>query len=184
MCPTCLRDAADDALVRAVRAGDPDAFAEIHRRHGPLLERYAARFVAGRVPGPEDIVQEVFARAYLALRADDRPINLRPWLYRLTRNRAVDELRRTPATALPADFDLPGDALDPAHVLATRQRARCVLDELSRLPARQRDALVGRAVQGWSVRQLAAVLGTSERAVKALTHRGRATVQQRVVASV
>jgi DNA-directed RNA polymerase specialized sigma24 family protein len=93
-------------------------------------------------------------------------------------------MRCAPATLLPADFDLPGDALDPAHVLATRQHTRDVLEELSRLPARQRDALIGHAVQGRSVRQMATVLGTSEKAVKALTHRGRAAVQQRTAVSV
>ncbi len=176
---TSLRHADDDALVHALRAGEEEAFEEIHRRYRVPLERSAARMVAGRVPGPEDIVQEVFARAFLALRADDRPVQLRPWLYRLTRNRALDELRRTTATVLPPGFDLPGDGLDPARVLGDRQRTRQVLDELRRLPRRQRDALVGHAVQGRSARELASSLGTSEKAVKALTHRGRTTLQRR-----
>ena len=101
---TSLRHADDDALVHALRAGEEEAYEEIHRRYRAPLERFAARLVAGRVPGPEDIVQEVFARALAALRADDRPVQLRPWLYRLRRNRALDELRRTTATALPTGF--------------------------------------------------------------------------------
>jgi DNA-directed RNA polymerase specialized sigma24 family protein len=80
---------------------------------------------------------------------------------------------------LPAGFDVPGDALDPVRILGDRQRTRQVLAELRRLPARQRDALVGHAVHGRSARDLATSLGTSEKAVKALTHRGRTTMQRR-----
>lgn len=57
----------DRALVHHVRRGDPAAFEALFRRHRPALLRAAERMLAGRSPGPEDVVQDVFVRAHAAL---------------------------------------------------------------------------------------------------------------------
>ena len=93
----------DQALIAAFRAGDDTAFARIHERHHAALERYARKILGRSSEHAEDVVQEAMLRASRALRRDDRHIELRPWLYRLTRNRALDELARVRTDAVDLD---------------------------------------------------------------------------------
>ena len=76
----------DQALIAAYRAGDDTAFGRIHERHHGALERYARKVLGRNSQHAEDVVQEAMLRASRALRRDDRHIELKPWLYRLTRN--------------------------------------------------------------------------------------------------
>src|SRR5918997_958380 len=68
--------------------------AELARRHRKPLIRYARSLLRRSEHDAEDVVQDVLIRAHAAMRAGDGPEELRPWLYRLTRNRAIDEVRR------------------------------------------------------------------------------------------
>ena len=82
----------DRRLIRLARSGSHAAFAVIVERYrGPLLG------YCGRLLGPdeaEDAVQQTFANALRALQADERPIDLRPWLYRIAHNQSVNSLNR------------------------------------------------------------------------------------------
>src|SRR2546423_14965837 len=101
---TCtLRHATDDGLVALTRAGSERAFAEIMRRYERPLQFYCLHLVGG--PRAEDAVQQAFMQAFISLRdGARREIALRPWLYRIARNCAIDLLRKQP-------FD--HDDLDP-----------------------------------------------------------------------
>jgi RNA polymerase sigma-70 factor (ECF subfamily) len=92
-----LRAQPDRRLVTLVREGYEAAFEEIVRRYGPALRRYAGGIVAGSA---EDVTQDALSKALVALRRDDNEIELRPWLYRIVRNTALNDLRdRPPHTA-------------------------------------------------------------------------------------
>jgi DNA-directed RNA polymerase specialized sigma24 family protein len=91
-----LRTQSDKRLVALVREGYETAFEEIVRRYGKGLGRYAAAIVGSR---SEDVTQDAFSKALLALRRDDAEIELRPWLYRIVRNTALNDLRDHPAAA-------------------------------------------------------------------------------------
>ena len=60
------------------------------------LDRYAAAIVGGR---SEDVTQDAFSKALLALRGTEAEIELRPWLYRIVRNTALNDLRDRPPAA-------------------------------------------------------------------------------------
>ena len=66
------------------------------RRYGRPLGRYAASIVGGR---SEDVLQDAFAKALPALRRDEAEIDLRPWLFRIVRNTALNDLRDSPPSA-------------------------------------------------------------------------------------
>src|SRR5688500_6339378 len=83
----------DDQLVLRFRNGDDAAFSEIHRRFRAALTAFARRMLHGSGHDADDVVQDAFIRAYRGLRATDRAMALRPWLYMIVRNRALDELR-------------------------------------------------------------------------------------------
>ena len=91
-----LRAQPDRRLVTLVRDGYETAFEEIVRRYGKPLDRYAAAIVGARA---EDVTQDAFSKALLALRGADEEIELRPWLYRIVRNTALNDLRDRPPRA-------------------------------------------------------------------------------------
>jgi RNA polymerase sigma factor (sigma-70 family) len=176
----------DQALIAAYRAGDDDAFGRIHERHHAALERYARKVLSRSSEHAEDVVQEAMLRASRALRRDDRHIELRPWLYRLTRNCALDELARVRTDSV--NFDDAEDwgvlrapaATEPEAVVESRGKVRDLLADLAGLPAQQRHALLRREVDGISHAALADELGVTPQATKNLVHRARTNlVKQR-----
>jgi RNA polymerase sigma factor (sigma-70 family) len=161
----------DDQLVAALRAGDDDAMTEIDRRYRDRLLAYVRRMSAGA--DAEDVVQDVLARAYLSLRADDRPMALRAWLYRVAHNRCLDLLRR-PAPVLTDNPELgarPGLTL--GEQVAGRERLRQVVADIQGLPDQQRSALIIRELEGLSYEELAEALETTVPAIKSLLVRAR-----------
>src|SRR5689334_22479569 len=91
-----LRLQSDERLVALVRRGHHGAFEALVSRYGSRLLAFC-RHMLGSREDAEDVLQEVFAAAYNAMLAVDRPINVRPWLYRIARNRSLNHLRRTQA---------------------------------------------------------------------------------------
>src|SRR3954452_1381816 len=89
---TAVRLQSDARLVELARAGDSFAFEAIVERHQSALLRYCKRLLpADRA---EDAVQQAFLNAFSALSGDDRPNELKPWLYRIAHNAAVNALKK------------------------------------------------------------------------------------------
>ena len=88
-----LRTQPDRRLVTLVREGYEPAFEEIVRRYRKPLDRFAAVVRRRR---SEDVTQDAFSKALLALRGSEQEIELRPWLYRIVRNTALNDLRDRP----------------------------------------------------------------------------------------
>src|SRR3954451_11448618 len=84
----------DEQLVERFRAGSDDGFRAIHDRYYAHLFAYALQMLGGAQQDAEDVAQDVFVRAYRSLRADERPVALRPWLYFVAHNRCIDLMRR------------------------------------------------------------------------------------------
>lgn len=168
----------DDQLVTRFRAGDEAAFSEIHRRYGSALTAFARRMLKGSGHDADDIVQDAFIRAYRGLRVTDRPMTVRPWLYMIVRNRALDELR-TPQRGGCYDDEAcltPVPTADPAHRVAEREEMRALVAEIGRLPERQRMALVMREFDGRSHAETARALHTTVPATKSLIIRARSNL--------
>jgi RNA polymerase sigma factor (sigma-70 family) len=179
MNPTPLHRCDDAELVAAFRAGSEPAFTEMHRRYAEPLQQFARRMLHGTGVDAEDVVQDAFVRAHLALRATDRPMALRAWLYMITRNRALDGLRarRACCSLDTRDATLAGPA-DPADAALQRDELQRIVGELARLPERQRLALVQRELCGASHAELADRLGTTVSATKSLIIRARTHLRE------
>src|SRR5919202_3704904 len=90
-----LRLRSDEQLLALFRAGDDEAFRVLYDRYRQRLFAYVRQMLsAGSRQDAEDVLQDVFVRAYGALRHDAREMNVRAWLYRVAHNRCVDHLRR------------------------------------------------------------------------------------------
>lgn len=176
MAPTLRRQRSDDAaLARRIAAGDESAFAALDERHRRPLARYARTLLRSEHDA-EDVVQDVLIRAHAALRAGDGPQELRPWLYRVTRNRAIDHVRRARCgdTALEDEAAAIADRrADPEAVLRRRESVRQLVDDLADLPLRQRTALLARELDGETPEDVAASLGVSVAAAQMLATRAR-----------
>jgi RNA polymerase sigma factor (sigma-70 family) len=131
-------------------------------------------------------VQDALIRALPALRASDRPMVLRPWLYMIVRNRAFDLHRAT--RARPTDDDarlqlVPAPAAsDPAQRAVAREELDRVVAGIGRLPERQRRALVQRELGGATHRELADELATTVAGTKSLLVRARTTLAHALAA--
>ena len=170
---TLLRLRSDDQLVALFRAGNDEAFRVIHDRYRQRLFAYMRSMLAGSRPDAEDALQDVFLRAYGAVRADDRPIALRAWLYRVAHNRCIDQLRR-PAPASADVYDVSRSPLpDPLEEAERREDLRRLVADVRRLPEQQRSALLMRELEGLSYSELAEAHDVSVPAVKSLLVRAR-----------
>jgi RNA polymerase sigma factor (sigma-70 family) len=170
---TLLRLRSDDQLVALFRAGNDEAFRVIHDRYRQRLFAYMRQMLAGSRPDAEDALQDVFLRAYGAVRADDRPIALRAWLYRVAHNRCIDQLRR-PAPASADVYDVSRSPLpDPLEEAERREDLRRLVADVRRLPEQQRSALLMRELEGLSYSELAEAHDVSVPAVKSLLVRAR-----------
>ena len=177
-----LAGASDERLVALAHAGDEQAFAAIVERYRAPLLRYCSRFVSGAAA--EDAVQQTFINAYAALSRDDDsrvPAALRPWLYRIAHNAALN-VARDPQAGLD---ELP-EGLDgverPDEVVAARERFRRVIGAVSALPPKQRQVIVRHAVDGDSHERIATDLGMSAGSIRQLAHRARRTVREAAAA--
>jgi len=165
----------DEQLVRDARAGDETAFAVIHDRYAAALVGHARRVLGHGQRDAEDVVQESFLRAHRALMTGDREIHLRPWLYRIVHNCALDEWRRPPAAPAEDCEDAPdhADVGDPYVVLTGRDELREVLSGLAALPENHRAVLMAHAVHGESHEVVARELGITVSASKTRLSRAR-----------
>ena len=174
-----LRLRSDEQLVALFRDGSDDAFRAIHERYRMRLLAYTRQMLRGAAGDPEDALQDVFLRAYRALRSSDRPVMLRAWLYRIAHNRCIDELRRPcplptelEADAQPA-FGAPGASGEPAAVAERSAALARLVADVRTLPSQQRSALLMRELQGLTYEELASALAISVPAVKSLLLRAR-----------
>src|SRR5436190_21249403 len=152
MSPRALRRLSDERLTSRLAAGEAAAFDELYRRYAHRLAAYGAHLLGDAASG-DDVAQAALMKAYAALRAGRVPDSLRPWLYRIAHNAAIDLVarrRELPAAELPDVVSQDNNAEAGALVAA-----------LSALPDRQRRVYVLREVHGLRIAETAAELGLS-----------------------
>jgi RNA polymerase sigma factor (sigma-70 family) len=176
-----LRAQPDRRLVTLAREGHEAAIDEIIRRYRPALKRYAASIVpADRA---DDIVQDTLARALPGITTGDAEIHLRPWLYTITRNTALNALRDAgpPTEQLDENFD---GVEQPPQAFERREQVRSLLTSLRDLPEAQRLALVKREMEGLSHTEIGVDLGVSVGAARQLIYRARGALREGIGALV
>ncbi len=173
-----LRLRSDEQLVASFRDGNNEAFRVIYDRYRQRLFAYTRQMLPGSRQDAEDALQDVFVRAFGGLRANDRDLALRAWLYRVAHNRCIDELRR-PALPAPELMELVRPPLtDPIAEAEQRESLRRLIADVRRLPEQQRSALLMRELAGMSYVEISVALAVSVPAIKSLLVRARVGLAQ------
>jgi RNA polymerase sigma factor (sigma-70 family) len=170
-----LRFQPDGRLVSLVRDGYESAFEEIFRRYGAALRSYAASIVTAQ--RADDVTQDAFTKAYVALRGSNKEIQLRPWLYRIVRNTALSNVRDEPNAGLELD-GTHTDGVGLEELVEQREKIRGLMAGLRELPEPQRAAIVMRELEGLSHEQIAASLGLTGGAVRQSIYRARRALRE------
>jgi RNA polymerase sigma-70 factor, ECF subfamily len=166
----------DDALVLRVTQGDKLAFAYLVERHGARLMALTHRILGNRALA-EEVVQEVFTRAWIAAprwryKADAR-YAFAAWLSRVATNLAIDQLRKPRGLPLEAAPETADPGVDAASEMIAQERLARLRTALAQLPPRQRAAIALTYDQGLSNREGAAALEINVGAFELLLVRAR-----------
>jgi RNA polymerase sigma factor (sigma-70 family) len=168
----------DERLIAMARGGNAGAFETIVDRYQGRLLGFC-RQMLGSTEDAEDVLQEVFVNAYRAMLADEREINLRPWLYRIARNRCLNHLRKPTADAQESMDMVPAvEAASTAERVHNREEFRQLLSDVSKLPETQRTALLLREMDALSYEEIAAAMETTVPSVKSLLVRARISLAE------
>jgi RNA polymerase sigma-70 factor (ECF subfamily) len=152
----------------------------------PELHRYCARLMGSVIDG-EDVVQDTLARAFVALRELEEngfaPVPpLRPWLFRIAHNRALDLLRGRAvrmAEPIEAALDVADQANpDPVEMLMRQEAVKTAVSRFAELPTVQRSVVILKDVLDESLSEIAALLDLTVDAVKGHLARGRARLRE------
>ena len=151
----------------------------------PELHRYCARLMGSVIDG-EDVVQDTLVRALAALQEIEEQGQemppLRPWLFRIAHNRALDLLRgRAVRKTEPIDAasDVADEANpDPVEMLMRQEAVKTAVSRFAELPTVQRSVVILKDVLDQSLIEIAALLNLTVDAVKAHLARGRARLRE------
>jgi RNA polymerase sigma factor (sigma-70 family) len=169
-----LQAETDERLIDLVRTGNQRAFEAIVERYRQPLLRYCRKLLPPA--RAEDAVQQAFLNAYIAMQRGDVELNLRPWLYRIARNACLNGLRENGWSHEQIDQVRTGTGSAQDEV-ERRQELRSVVAAVHMLPARQRQAMVLRELEGCSYDQIALRMRASDGAVRQLLNRARNTLR-------
>jgi RNA polymerase sigma factor (sigma-70 family) len=164
--------------VALVRRGNQAAFEALVARYQARLLAFCRHMLSSREDA-EDVLQEVFAAAFNAMLADERAINVRPWLYRIARNRSLNHLRRTQAVGVDSmDIHLSEGGMTTADKVHKREEFRLLVADVQELPETQRTALLLREIDALSYEQIAEAMETTVPSVKSLLVRARVSLAE------
>src|SRR5687767_2140105 len=195
-------------LLEAACRGDGDAFRRLVEPHRAALHAHCYRML-GSLHDAEDAVQDTLLRGWRGLSGYQGRSSLRTWLHRIATNVCLDVIARRPKRVLPIDYAPAappgGEAEGPLHQVGwiepypdgelgvpdgragpdARYEQREAVElafvaALQHLPALQRAALISRDVLGFSTREAAESLDTTEASVKSALQRARKTVAERL----
>jgi len=176
----------DRELVRLSQNGTEAAFEELVRRH----QQRVFALVAGILHRPddvEDVAQQVFLKAYLGIRRFDQRAAFSTWLYKIAVNECWDYLRKKKVRPLVYEADLSEEQVSrldgivssdrPPESASARTETREILERmLGSLPEQDRQLLVLKEIEGFSVQELAEILNLNVNTVKVRLFRARGRI--------
>jgi RNA polymerase sigma-70 factor (ECF subfamily) len=169
----------DPSVLARARKADPDAFAELVGHYDGRLRALAFRLL-GDAARTDDVLQEAYVKAFRSLDRFRGEASLGTWLYRITYNACLDELRRgRPVVPLEEASRHAGQQSDPADTAVTRSDLAAAL---AQLPADQRAAVVLVDAQGMDYAEAGEILGIPRGTVASRLNRAHASLRRLLAA--
>lgn len=159
----------DDELMQRIRLGERDALAELTARYWDSIRRFCASYLEDEALA-EDVAQETFAR--LASGGEELPTGaVKPWLYKVARNRCLDVLRRhqrspTHNRPIKSSFDAARDTAGPQTRAVREERAELLRRIIADMPEEYRSVLMLKHFENLTREEMAEALGLTDAAVK------------------
>jgi RNA polymerase sigma-70 factor (ECF subfamily) len=160
----------DQALIRAVLAGNKDAYGDLAERHGETMFRVAFRITESE-PDAQEVVQEALLRSYRSLADFDARSDFRTWIYRITVNCALQLLekrKKEAAVPITEEFDeqvsgiqLTDATAGPERLLLDREIEHRRHAAMEKMTEDERVAFVLRHLEGRSTEEIATALGVT-----------------------
>ena len=148
--------------------GNAELFHQVYAQYGPALYRFCLLQLKNAADA-EDALQEVFLKRLYRAPDFDSPEHEKRWLYRVALNQCRDELRRKRRTEVP---------LEEVVLLAMPEAERELVAQVAALPEKLRTVIHLHYYEGYTVEELAALLGVSAGAVKMRLLRGREALRR------
>ena len=173
----------DHSLVAAVRRGDDRAFEALYLRYHRRIQAYVYGMVKDHQRA-EDVTQEVFVSALRRMRATERPIAFKPWIYEIAKNACIDQFRRSKRAEevsfdadeglAPSDYGrLVSKEPVPDAAVAAKQQLATMVGAFGGLSEAHHQILVLRELEGLSYREIGERMGMSRPAVESTLFRAR-----------
>ncbi|UCH32955.1 MAG: sigma-70 family RNA polymerase sigma factor [Armatimonadota bacterium] len=178
--------AGEALLIERCQNGDAVAFDRLVEQHGQWVYNLAYRMIGDRDEA-QDVAQEAFVRAFRAIKKFRRGSSFSTWLYRVTTNACLDEIKRrrrrpAPESALMSEDDRPPDPPDPgpdaAEEVEAIERRELIRRAIASLPVHYRLTLVLYELQGCSYDEVATITKTNVGTVKSRLNRARLALRQ------
>ena len=142
--PETTPDQSDEVVIALVRNNRSDLYGEIIRRYQEKLARYIRRFTTNEAIG-EDILQEVFIKAYRNLHDFDVSRSFSSWIYRITHNEAINHVKKAQREPLVLDeweWEVADERLELGLLIDKKEAAGQVRNALQKLKEKYREPLV------------------------------------------
>lgn len=183
----------DEALIRAINAGQTEKFHELVQRYQQALYNFGLR-MCGNVPDAEDLVQDTFLNVLRYLKGFRFESQFKNWLYRVAASTCIKRRRRSkfaPERELSLEEFLPEDesavaaetprwAQLPLDQVLDRELADALQEAVAELPDKYRIVLVLRDMEGFSTDETAQILNLTASNVKVRLHRARLALRERL----
>jgi RNA polymerase sigma-70 factor (ECF subfamily) len=178
-------------LMARIAKGDQDAFEILVNRHQPSVLNLIYRFIGDRTQA-KDLAQEVFIRVWQAAKTYKPEAKFTTWLYRITANLCLNELKSSRRRRLfqflrfgedqenTIEEVLVDASPSPEDLLLSREQSRRISDALQSLPENQRMALILKRYDDLSYEEIARILNCSVSAVESLLFRAKRTLQEKL----
>lgn len=157
-----MKETTDEEIAIAVQSGDIDVFGELVHRYEAKMQRYARKFLSSQ-EDIEDLVQDVFIKAYTNMQSFDTNFRFSPWLYRIAHNTFVNELKRKSRFGLgvfEADVLLPQlPSKESADTLVLENELKAEMEKtLADLSPKYREVLILHYFEDFSYQEISDIL--------------------------
>lgn len=187
-----MTDQKEMRLVKKAKQGDLHAFEELILKHEKIVYNVALRMMS-HSEDARDISQEVFLKAYRNIKNFDERSQFSTWLYRITANTCIDEMRKRKGKqsfSLEEELEneegsmrrqIADEGETPEESLLRQEQKSEILQALDSLSSEHKTAVILRDIKGLSYEEIAELLELSLGTVKSRISRGRSQLKQEFI---